>query len=96
MTYSRWVRGVLVASLLAGACWLPAAFAQGGGKASISVGLTIVADDAKPARNDGQALAGPRIPVDPAHAIVGDDPLRDARVEEVALEGGQRLRVVSY
>lgn len=71
--------------------------AQGTGKATMSVGITIVAptaDTGAPA--DPRQAGKPRIPVDPAYAIRHDDPLRDARVERVATPDGRVLQVVSY
>lgn len=89
------IASMLAAGLLAGVACMPA-MAQGTGKATLSVGITIVAAAPAGARNGSPEPAGPRIPVDPAHAVDPVDPLRDARVERVALADGSALQVVSY
>lgn len=89
-------RGCSIAlGLLAGLACAQPALAQGG-SASLSVGIMIVAPEA-PATERGSAEPElPRIAVDPAYALDPADPLRDARVERVALADGATLQVVSY
>jgi hypothetical protein len=84
-----------LAGLLAGLACMPA-MAQGTGKATLSVGITIVAATPAEQREQAPETSGPRIPVDPAHAIDPVDPLRGARVERLALADGSALQVVSY
>lgn len=80
---------VVVVILLAPAQSL---FAQGKGRATLSVGITIVAaDDPAAADSDDK-----RIPVDPDYAIDDEHPLRDARVERVSAADGRQLQVVIY
>lgn len=66
------------------------------GQATMSVGITIVA--AQPEVDEASSRHGPggRIPVDAAHAIRHDDPLRDARVEQLRTAAGEAIKVVSY
>lgn len=85
----------LLAGLLAGAACMPV-MAQGTGRATMSVGITIVASAPAAQRDRAPEPTGRRIPVDPAHAVDPADPLRHARVERVALGDGNALQVVSY
>lgn len=96
MKYSNRVCTIAFAGVLAGlAGWQPA-LAQGVGNATMSVGITIVAPDLVAARDAADDTARTRIPVDPAYAVDPAEPLRGARVEQVALADGDTLQVVSY
>lgn len=91
-------RGCSIAlGLLAGLACAQPALAQGdSGSATLSVGITIVAPGAPAAEGGSGELEQGRIAVDPAYALDPADPLREARVERVALADGATLQVVSY